>query len=107
MNKYKISFIYYLRLQCVLNLQSSFIHYVKVNRIGGVMGSVLASSVVDCGCEPRSGQSKDYKLVIVTSPLSTQYKGETAKTGWLGIRIMCPSGATCLPADCCFSKLAL
>jgi hypothetical protein len=24
-------------------------------------------------------------------------------TGWLGIRIMCPSGATCLSADCCFS----
>jgi hypothetical protein len=24
---------------------------------------------------------------------------------WLGIRIMCPSGATCLPADCCFSEL--
>jgi hypothetical protein len=33
--------------------------------------------------------------------------GERAKTGWLGARIMCPSGATCLPADCCFSKLAL
>jgi hypothetical protein len=30
-----------------------------------------------------------------------------AKTGWLGIRIMCPSGATCLPEDCCFSELAL
>jgi hypothetical protein len=31
------------------------------------------------------------------------------KTGCLGIRIMCLSGATCLPADCCFcfSKLAL
>jgi hypothetical protein len=22
-------------------------------------------------------------------------------TGWLGIRIVCPSGATCLSADCC------
>jgi hypothetical protein len=29
------------------------------------------------------------------------------KTGWLGIRIMCLSGATCLLADCCFSELAL
>jgi hypothetical protein len=29
------------------------------------------------------------------------------KTGWFGIRIMCPSGATCLSADCCFSELAL
>jgi hypothetical protein len=25
------------------------------------------------------------------------------QTGWLGIRIMCPSGATCLPADSCFT----
>jgi len=29
------------------------------------------------------------------------------KMGWLGIRIMCHSGATCLSADCCFSELAL
>jgi hypothetical protein len=64
MNKYKISFIYYLRLKCVLNLQSSFIHYVKVNRIGGVMVSVLASSAVDHGFKPRSGQTKDYKIGI-------------------------------------------
>ena len=46
------------------------------------MVSVLASSAVDRGFEPRSGQTKDYK-------------------------IMCLSGATCLPADCCFSELAL
>jgi hypothetical protein len=25
--------------------------------------------------------------------------------GLLGIRIMCPSGATCLSADCCFNEL--
>jgi hypothetical protein len=30
-----------------------------------------------------------------------------SKTGWFGIRIMCPSGATCLHTDCCFSELAL
>jgi fructose-specific phosphotransferase system IIC component len=58
--------------------------------ISGVMVSVLASSVVDCGFisgvkvsvlaasvvdhwfEPRSRQTKDYKLVFVTSPLSMQ-----------------------------------
>ena len=33
-------------------------------RIGGVMVSVLASSAVDCGFEPRSGQTKDYKIGI-------------------------------------------
>jgi hypothetical protein len=31
--------------------------------------------------------------------------GGIIKTGWLRIRIMCPSGATCLFADCCFSIL--
>ena len=34
-------------------------------------------------------------------------KGERAKTGWLGTRIMCPSGATCLSADFCFNRLTL
>jgi hypothetical protein len=33
--------------------------------------------------------------------------GESAKTGWLGIRLMCSSGATCLSTDCCFNELAL
>ena len=47
------------------------------------------------------------KLVFVAFPLSTQHSGERAMAEWLGIRIMCPSGATCLPADCCFSELAL
>jgi hypothetical protein len=30
----------------------------------GVMVSVLASSVVDCGFELRSGPTKDYKISI-------------------------------------------
>ena len=34
------------------------------NRTGGVMVSVLASSVVDRGFEPRSGQTKDYAIGI-------------------------------------------
>ena len=38
--------------------------YVCFNCIGGVMVSVLASSVVDRGFEPRSGQTKDYKIGI-------------------------------------------
>jgi hypothetical protein len=36
-----------------------------------------------------------------------QHLVERAKTGWLGIKIMCRSGATCLSADRCFSELAL
>ena len=68
---------------------------------GGVMVSVLASSAVDLGFESYTNRVKPkiIKLVFVASPLSTQHQGEIAKTGWLGIRIMCPSGATCLPAD--------
>ena len=33
-------------------------------RIGGPMVSVLALSAVDHGFEPRSGQTKDYKIGI-------------------------------------------
>ena len=37
---------------------------VPDNRIGGVMVSMLISSAVDRGFEPRSGQTKDYKIGI-------------------------------------------
>jgi hypothetical protein len=37
---------------------------IFVNRIGSVMVSVLALSAVDRGFEPRSGQTKDYKIGI-------------------------------------------
>ena len=67
------------------------------------MVSVLAPSAVDRGFESWSGKIKNY----VASPLSTQHYGERAKTGLLGIRIMCSSEATCLPVDCCFSELTL
>jgi hypothetical protein len=39
-------------------------HTQHKNRDGGVMVSVLASSAVDHGFEPRSGQIKDYKIGI-------------------------------------------
>ena len=70
------------------------IYKIHLNRISGVMLSVLASNVVDSGFE-------------TLSPLSTQFSGVRAKTGWLRIRIFFPRGATYLPADCCFSDLAL
>jgi len=68
---------------------------------------VLASSVVDRGFEQRLGETKDYTIGLVASPLSTHHYGERTKTGWLGIRIMRWSGTICLPADCCFSELVL
>jgi hypothetical protein len=59
------------------------------------------------GSSPDRVKPKTIKLVFVASPLSTQHLGERANTGRLGIWIMCPSGATCLSADWCFSGLAL
>jgi hypothetical protein len=38
--------------------------HIEDDRIGGVMASVLVSSVVDRGFKPRSGQTKDYKIGI-------------------------------------------
>jgi hypothetical protein len=59
--------------------------------------SVLPSSMVDRGFEPPGEvKPKTIKLVFVASPLSTQYYRDRAKTGWLGIRIMCWSDiSTC------------
>jgi hypothetical protein len=31
------------------------------------------------------------KLVFIASPVSTQHYGVKSNTGWLGIRIICPS----------------
>jgi len=69
------------------------------------MVSVLASSAVDRGFEPRSDQTKDCKIGICC--FSAKHAALRRKTGCLGIRIMYPSGATCLPADCHFSELGL
>jgi hypothetical protein len=43
------------------------------NHIGGIMVSLLASSVVEHGFEPPSGQTRTMKLIFVASPLSTQH----------------------------------
>ena len=63
------------------------------NHIGGVMVSVLTSCAVDRGFEPRSGQTKDFKIGICCF---------SAKHAALRKR-----SKNCLPADCCFSELAL
>jgi hypothetical protein len=62
------------------------------NRIGDVMVSVLASSAVDRGFEPWSGQARDYKIGICR--FYAKHEVSRRKTSWLGNRIMCPSGAT-------------
>jgi hypothetical protein len=45
-------------------LISICIRYIMWKSIGDIMFSVLASSVVDRGLEPLSGQTKDYKIGI-------------------------------------------
>jgi hypothetical protein len=64
-----------------------------------VMVTMISLSAVDRGFEPRLGQTKDYKAGICC--FSTKH----AELGVRGIRIMCPSGTTCLPTDCYSSEL--
>jgi hypothetical protein len=74
------------------------------------MVRLLALSAVDCVFKPRPCQTKDYEIGICcfsAKHAALRRERERAKTGWLGIRIMCPIGAICLSMDCCFSKLAL
>ena len=73
------------------------------------MGSVHASSAVDRGFEPRSGQTKDYR--ISSCCFSAKHAALRSKSkDWLARKqnnvSECPS-TTCLSADCCFSELAL
>jgi hypothetical protein len=42
----------------------SLVGLFVANHIGGVMVSMLASSAVDRGFEPQSGQTKDYEIDI-------------------------------------------
>ena len=74
-----------------------------MNCISDVMVSMITSSAVDCGFELQSGQTKNHKIGICCF----SEKHAILTTGWLRIRIMCPSGVTCLSTDCCFSELAL
>jgi hypothetical protein len=61
------------------------------------MVSVLASSVVDRGFEPRSGQPKDYKIGICC--FSAKHAALRRRNkDWLARNqnIMCSNGETCL-----------
>ena len=76
-----------------------------MNHISGVVVSVFALSVINRVFEPRSGQTHDFKIGICS--FFAMQQREKTKSGWIGIRIMCPSGATCLLMECCFSELTL
>jgi hypothetical protein len=81
------------------------ISILNINRIGFVMVSVFDSSAVDRGFKSRSGHTTVYKIGICS--FSAKNAPLRRQAGWLGIRIMCPSGATYLTAGCCFNELAL
>ena len=68
------------------------------------MVSVLPSSAVDCGFEPQSGQTKDYKIGICCFSAKHVALRRKTETDRHEIRIICPSGATCLSVDCCFGE---
>ena len=70
------------------------------DRIGGVMASVLASSVEDRGFEHRSDQNKDYKIGICcfsAKQAALRRKGKD----WLA------RNQDNVSEDCCFSELIL
>ena len=87
-------------------LKGSTMHnhiYINFEKcIGGVIVSLLASSVVDHGFEPWSVQTKDYRIGICCLSAIHTILMSTNR-----IMIMCLSKATCLSTDCCFSELAL
>ena len=67
-------------MEFMLHKLSSF--RFTTNSSGDVMVSVLASNAVDRGFEPRSGQTKDYKIGICR--FSTKYAALRRKNkDWL------------------------
>ena len=69
MNGFELTTFVVIGTDCAVSCKS---YYYTITNHVGVMASVLASSAVDRGLEPWSGQTKDYTTVIfVASPLST------------------------------------
>ena len=81
---------------------------ILLNRIDGVVVRVLAFSTPDHGFDPQSDQTKDYK--IGNSCFSTKYATLRRKRKSLLVRkqnSVSEWGHICLPANYCFSELAL
>ena len=83
-------------------------HNTNENQIGDAIVSKLTWSVIEREFESWSGQTNDYDIGnCCFSSKHAILMNKRAKTGWLGIRIMSTSGATCLTISSCFSGLAL
>ena len=88
---------------CKLFILLNAIHY-----IGDVMVSVLASSAVDRGFEPRSGQTKDYKLGICCFSVKHAAFRRKSKGDWLARnQDNVSEWGDMRSADCYFSELVL
>ena len=57
----KLLVLQHLTLQSVIHIGIQILSSPEMNRIGGVMVSIL-SSADDCGFEPQSGQTKNYEM---------------------------------------------
>jgi hypothetical protein len=77
------------------------------HHIGGVMVSMLASTVVDRGFEPSSGHTKDYEIGICC--FSAKYAAIRRKSkDWLARNQNNVSEwSDMCNVDCCFSELVL
>jgi len=65
-------------------------------------------SIISCFCKVLHVKLNNYlKFCNCGNNLRNHLKSTKTAAGWLGNRIMCPSGATFLSADCCLSELAL
>ena len=64
-------------------------HHIFIYSISCVMVFVFSLSEVPvyCGFEPRSGQTKDYKIGICC--FSAKYAEISSKNGWLVIKLIC------------------
>jgi len=67
----------------------------ELHRSGGVIVSVHALTV-DREFVPQSGQTKNYKIVICCFSAKHAVLGRKCKYVLTRIRIICPSGVTCL-----------
>ena len=66
------------------------------------MVSLVGSRAVDRGLEPKSDQSKDYKIDICCFSAEHLELGSTGKD-WF--RVTCSRVTKCLPANCCIRAL--
>jgi hypothetical protein len=73
----------------------------------GVMVSVLTSSAVDHEYEPRSGQTKDYKIGICCFYVKHAALRRKSNDWLAGNQNNVSEWDTYLFADCCFSELVL